>query len=444
MKKVLILAYDFPPYVSVGGLRPYSWYKYLNEFGIYPVVVTRQWNNKYGSHLDYVAPGSSKQTVVVETEFGTIIQSPYKPNLSNRLLLKYGEKRFVLVRKSISAWLEFVQWYLPFGAKYGLYKASKQFLKTNKVDCIIATGDPFILFRYADLLSRKFKIPWIADYRDPWLQDKTRNRNKLLLYIEGQIEKKLIKNAALVVTVSDFVNLLINAVHKKKFAIIPNGYNSIPDVSKQETKKFTIAFVGTIYNWHPLKVFLSVCNTLYKEKGMDIQIQFIGLNDINAVLELVDEQFIEMKKSIEFISKLDNLEFISKIASANLLLLFNDYSILGTKIFDYLAVKRQILLCFSNDPEANKLKEKYYKLPEFEHISNHLQQDLIIETNSGIVVENEKHLYGVLEELYKEFKDFGFIKCNSHGIEKYSRKKQTEKLAEIIKRVVEEHKQRRL
>ena len=36
MKKVLIFAYDFPPYVSVGGLRPYSWYKYLKEYGIEP------------------------------------------------------------------------------------------------------------------------------------------------------------------------------------------------------------------------------------------------------------------------------------------------------------------------------------------------------------------------------------------------------------------------
>ncbi len=34
MKRLLILAYDFPPYVSVGGLRPYAWYKYLKEFGV--------------------------------------------------------------------------------------------------------------------------------------------------------------------------------------------------------------------------------------------------------------------------------------------------------------------------------------------------------------------------------------------------------------------------
>ena len=52
MKKVLILAYDFPPYVSVGGMRPYNWYRYLKEFDVEPVVITRQWENKHGNQLD--------------------------------------------------------------------------------------------------------------------------------------------------------------------------------------------------------------------------------------------------------------------------------------------------------------------------------------------------------------------------------------------------------
>ena len=34
MKKLLILAYDFPPYISVGVLRPYLWYKYMKEYGV--------------------------------------------------------------------------------------------------------------------------------------------------------------------------------------------------------------------------------------------------------------------------------------------------------------------------------------------------------------------------------------------------------------------------
>jgi hypothetical protein len=46
MKKVLILSYYFPPSGFVGGERTYSWYKYLNEIAYYPIVITRQWDDK--------------------------------------------------------------------------------------------------------------------------------------------------------------------------------------------------------------------------------------------------------------------------------------------------------------------------------------------------------------------------------------------------------------
>ena len=61
-KKVLVLAYDFPPYVSVGGLRPNAWFNYLNEFGIEPIIITRQWANDFGNEMDYIAPSKSDLT----------------------------------------------------------------------------------------------------------------------------------------------------------------------------------------------------------------------------------------------------------------------------------------------------------------------------------------------------------------------------------------------
>jgi hypothetical protein len=62
MKKLLILAYDFPPYVSVGavlslskyGLRPYNWYRYLKAYDVEPIVITRQRSNAHGNHLDLI------------------------------------------------------------------------------------------------------------------------------------------------------------------------------------------------------------------------------------------------------------------------------------------------------------------------------------------------------------------------------------------------------
>ncbi len=191
MKTLLILAYDFPPYVSVGGLRPYSWYEYLHEFDIYPVVVTRQWGNKHGNHLDYVEKSDLPYTITETSETGTIIRTPYSPNMANKLLLRYGDNRFKLLRKMITGWFEMAQWFFNVGPKAGLYHGAKRYLKRNKVDAIIATGDPFVLFRYASKLSKEFHIPWIADYRDPWTSGAGHQSLLFIKDILAHDEKKL-------------------------------------------------------------------------------------------------------------------------------------------------------------------------------------------------------------------------------------------------------------
>ncbi|MFQ3579049.1 MAG: hypothetical protein SNJ71_02780, partial [Bacteroidales bacterium] len=186
VKKVLILAYDFPPYVSVGGLRPFAWYKYLKSYDIYPIVVTRQWNNLHGNNLDYIIPSQSKDVIIENTEYGTIIKTPYKPTLSNSLLLKYGEKKAKFIRKLITGYFEIFQWFfLHVGSKKNIYIYAKQYLKNNKVDVIIATGEPFILFKYASTLSRLYSIPWIADYRDPWSSGLEYSKNYFLKKINS-------------------------------------------------------------------------------------------------------------------------------------------------------------------------------------------------------------------------------------------------------------------
>ena len=102
--KALILVYEFPPYTSVGGQRPNSWFKYFKENNIEPIIITRQWDNLYNNELDYVAPSKSKYNVIEKKNLGTILKAPYKPNLANRILLKYGDQKFKYLRKLISAY----------------------------------------------------------------------------------------------------------------------------------------------------------------------------------------------------------------------------------------------------------------------------------------------------------------------------------------------------
>ncbi|MCL2326892.1 MAG: hypothetical protein FWC39_00105 [Bacteroidetes bacterium] len=433
MKKLLILAYDFPPYVSVGGLRPASWAKYLHEFDVFPIVVTRQWSNNYGSALDYIAPSESKKVVIENIDTATIIRTPYKPNLANKISLKYGNTKYTFLRKFITAFYEIFQWIFIIGPKSQLYFTAKEYLKNNKVDYIIATGDPFILFRYASKLSKKFNTPWIADYRDPWVES-----GGIQQKFNRSLERKYLKNVYKITTVSEFlVQKIKQNLPSKSFEILINGYD-LPETKQlsaitQNSKSISFAYTGTIYKWHPLESVLSVFEQFIKNNpAAKITLNFYGINEIDKVTNVITQNYPVLQSCSFIYKRMPNIELLEKLAQNNIMLLFNYYSYSGTKIYDYLAIKRKIILCYSDDKEALELKRKYYNIEEIEGISKQLQTDILDDTNAGIVVKNREHLYSVLTDLYKEFEQNKCIACNSANTEKYSRRLQTEKLAKII------------
>jgi hypothetical protein len=443
MKTALILAYDFPPYVSVGGLRPLSWYKHLHEFGVLPVVITRQWNNAYGNELDYIAAGESPNEICEKSEYGLIIRAPYKPNLANRIMLKYGSSKFVFIRKAVSAYYEFAQFVKKTGPKSSIYYAAKNYLKHHSVDVIIATGDPFILFSYASQLSKEFGIPWLADYRDPWSQKLNIQSNFILRNWHNYFERKIVSTSHAVITVSDFlkhkISKLVKAPH---FYVLPNGYE--PDAFKniqniQQGKAIlSIAFVGTIYMWHPLRSFLNVVSEFissHKEARLNIHFFGVNLQDMtlpSSLEKLIANEFPVLSKHILVHKKMSNDLLLKELAQQNVLLLFNDYSILGTKIFDYIGLKRNVLFCYANDTESAELKRKYYLMEETVGISGQLQQELLLKTNAGYIIQDAAHLLKKLKELYEEFEQKGYIENKTIHGEDYSRLHQINKLAEII------------
>ena len=56
MKKILIISYYYPPANFVGSERIASFAKHLYKFGVYPIIITRNWNpnqtNTYEKVLD--------------------------------------------------------------------------------------------------------------------------------------------------------------------------------------------------------------------------------------------------------------------------------------------------------------------------------------------------------------------------------------------------------
>lgn len=438
MKKVLILAYDFPPYVSVAGLRPKAWFDYFQEFDIEPIVITRQWDAIHNNKLDYLEKGSSDTEIIEKHKNGTIIRAPFHPNLSNRLLLKHGHSKYKLIRKMITAWYEFFQFPLAIGGKSEIYKSATRYLAENKVDCIIATGEPFVLFQYANKLSKAHKTPWIADYRDVWSSFYEHTNRPIEAAVNRFYQKKTMKSVDLISTVSELVqNKIKQHVSGKEFLILQNGYDPAAIEQalqvEQSSDKLRIAMVGTIQPWNPMESFLKSLNEiLEKNNALSFELHFFGVNSSEHWQAILAQKFPFINEKITFHSKMKNADLLKKLASFNVFLLFNYYSFMGTKIYDYLALQRKILFCFSNDQASNELKRKYFYVNEMTGEDDKLQENLIRKTNGGVIVENHDQLEKHLLELSSEMNEKGKIECDSKDIQEYSRKGQTERLAKKI------------
>ena len=140
MKRVLIFAHDFPPLTSIGAMRPESWYNHFYDSGLFPIIVTRDWGVNPNNYLDYYKSSSHKSAIIDKSKKGIIIKSPFRPNLRDKLIIK---NKFIFFRKFLSFLMEFSKYISFIGDNTRhLYFEAEKFILSNKVDFIIATGEP--------------------------------------------------------------------------------------------------------------------------------------------------------------------------------------------------------------------------------------------------------------------------------------------------------------
>ena len=441
MKKILILAYDYPPYVSIGALRPFYWYKHFKKYDLYPIIITRQWGEN-NTDLNHTNPNFSKKTIYTKSEFGLTIKTPYSPDFVDKLRFKFGDKNFLFFRKLITLIKVIFQFVFVIGNQKNIYIEARKYLKQNNVDFILATGEPFVLFHYANKLSKEYNVPWGGDYRDPWIL----NRyfvNPLLRILLGYIEKKLLKKINLITTVSEFMSKGIEANLKTNvpIKIIPNGFDNeirseLKEI-KQNDKILTIAYAGTIYPYHPVESFFDVLeHCKQNDKTFHFNLIFYGINKQEQISLLIEEKYPNLKQNINFVPKLSYQNLLKKISEANALLLFNEYSFLGTKIYDYLAVNRLIIHCFKNDPKSILIRKKHFPVIENQNTSSELQENLIKFTKAGVSISDQKEMKRFLIDLNKKFSKNKRININSKNVELFSRKSQSKNLANEIKSII--------
>lgn len=235
MKRVLVLAYHFPPIGGGGVQRSLKFARYLPKLGYLPLVVTGpgsssdRWTPRDRTLLDEIAP---------ELEVRRL-PTPRPPTSSR---MRSRAERWLRLRTPFSRW--WVE-----GA------IATSLLATDSVALVYASMSPFESGETARQLARSLRLPWVADLRDPWAL------NEMIVYPTGlhrrlelrRMRTVLASASAIVMNTPEARVALLQVFPElaaKEVAVIPNGFDESdfdePDPPRDPTV-FRIVHAGSLH-----------------------------------------------------------------------------------------------------------------------------------------------------------------------------------------------------
>lgn len=358
MKKVLIITYYWIPSGGAGVQRWVKFCKYLRETGWEPIIYTPS-NPEYPSE-DYSFEKDIPQGVqIVKTPIwepyniyrffagmrGKKIQAGF---ISENKKMGWKDKLSIRLRGNLL---------IPDPRRFWVNPSVsflRRFLREHPVDAIVTTGPPHSMHLIGMKLKRYFpKLPWVADFRDPWTNIDFYKELGLTCWadrIHHRLEKQVVQCADAVVVVSSGMKTEFELLQPSKMHIIPNGYDE-EDVTICNAKPdlhFSISHIGTLNAARNPLVLWKALSQLCSEDATfsnDLQIQLIGKVDFSVIESL---HACGLARQIHKIDYLPHNEAIVKQQSSQVLLLLinrtaNAKGILTGKFFEYLASGRPVL-----------------------------------------------------------------------------------------------------
>ena len=423
MKKVLVITYYWPPAGGPGVQRWLKFVKYLRDFNIEPVVYIpenpeyplidetflkdvpeniRVYRHKIFEPYRLASLFSSKKTKRISSG---IIQSKNQSFIEKTLLWVRGnlfipDARKFWIRPSV-AFLEDV-------------------LEKEKIDTIITTGPPHSVHLIGYHLKKLKSVKWIADFRDPWTSIGYHKKLKLTSASKKKhknLESMVLNFADKIVVTSNTTKKEFEQITEQPIKVITNGFDGLKNDMAILDSKFTISHIGSMLTGRNPVNLWGVLSALIKENKdfkNAFRLQFIGVISDDILKSI---QSFGLEEFCEVLGYVPHVEALKYQGSSQILLLAeidssDTIGIIPGKLFEYMAAQRPIL---GIGPKNWEVK------------------NMVSETNSGHIFDytDEVEIKNVLLNWFEQFQN-GELSVSSTGIEAYSRRELTRKLAEYI------------
>ena len=373
MRKVVIVAYNFPPVGGAGVQRPVKFVKYLKGFGWQPIVLAV----------------ANPSVPVVDESLLLDIPDDVTIYKAKTLEPSYAQKQSMVVARNcikgffkrhfksaiLSCMLPDMQilWWPDLILK--LVKV----IKYENPDCIFVTAPPFSSFLPVILLGSICKIPVVIDFRDEWSFSRNTWENtakhSLATIIDKLFESYVVRKCTAFTAVnSSYISTICKTYPKvdvNKGSVITNGYDEddfrhihSSCLIDALTDKINFVYTGTVWNATSFKPFISALKSLLSDdptiadkihlkiygRVVDSEMSCFKGDKINNVLNLFD--YCRHDLSVQAISNAD-------ILILTLSELPGSHKIIAGKIFEYMATGKHILAIIPDGETKNIIEENY-------------------------------------------------------------------------------------
>lgn len=380
MRRLLVLAYFFPPIGGGGCQRTLKLVRYLKPLGWDSTVVTAR-------DPDYwILDPTLLEEVPPSTE---VIRA--RGLTSHRLVRllagggaalerRQGERDPRSFRKlrRLQSWLMIPDGYLPWARE--AERAAARRVQEGGIDVIWTTSSPESAHLAGMALKRRFGLPWVADFRDPWVGRVTYNpptpwhdaRHRAL-------ERGVVESADRVTVVSDAMATVYRerypGVPRERFVTIPNGVDS-DDWSRADRLASTAApaeeaardrgslvllHAGQLAHRPTVRTLLAAARQVLDadpSAADALRLRFLGGNEELLPAEIQDPA---LRGIVEVRPSRPHLEALAAMRRADALVLLGhggeaDALLYTGKIYEYLTSGRPVLGIVDSGPGADLLR----------------------------------------------------------------------------------------
>ncbi len=344
-KKVLIIAYHYPPLAGAGMLKTLRTTRYLNKYNWQPWVLTVKNPESY-HRADNPIPDEVRLRRAWRIPGG---------NLLSRALRRLGlDERWLLLPDQHLFWI-------PGAFFYGLYLIWRE-----KLDLIYVTGPPYSALLVGAFLKQCTGKPLVIEIRDPWSFNGARQKYPTRLHEKlDRIWERLVLRTA------DQINCI--------YRITQQGYQEMYDWTREKLNvfydtidladlpeqvvaypSFTLTYVGTFYPpFNSLRATLAAIKLLLEQQLIELEkFTFNYVGPIDYSFERLIKEF-KLEGLVKRTGYLALKEAQLEVAQSQMLLLLLEFPTINTKLFDYLAVGQPILAVVPECGELTELLVRY-------------------------------------------------------------------------------------